>query len=72
MKVFQVNICGGEPFIRDDFLDFLNYAYAKGIVTCVSTNGTRIDTDLARHLGGTSRSVGRGSGQSLLLPDSLQ
>ena len=23
MKVFQVNIGGGEPFIRDDFLDLL-------------------------------------------------
>ena len=50
MKVFQVNIGGGEPFIRKDFLDLLTYAHNKGLVTCVSTNGTLIDPDLASHL----------------------
>jgi len=52
MKVFQVNIGGGEPFIRKDFLDLLTYAHDKGVVTCVSTNGTLIDPDLAAHLAG--------------------
>ncbi len=50
LKVFQVNIGGGEPFIRKDFLDLLNYAHHKGLVTCVSTNGTVIDDNLAKHL----------------------
>lgn len=50
MRVFQVNIGGGEPFIRPDFLDFLKYAQAKGLVTCVSTNGTLVDHDLARRM----------------------
>jgi mycofactocin radical SAM maturase len=50
MRVFQVNIGGGEPFIRPDFLDFLKYAHAKGLVTCVSTNGTLVDHDLARRM----------------------
>ncbi len=50
LKVFQVNIGGGEPFIRNDFLDLLNYAHHKGLVTCVSTNGTIIDDDLANRL----------------------
>ena len=50
LKVFQVNIGGGEPFMRGDFVDLLNYAHAKGLVTCVSTNGTIIDDDLAKHL----------------------
>ena len=50
LKVFQVNIGGGEPFLRSDFLDLLNYAHRKGLVTCVSTNGTVIDNDLAKHL----------------------
>jgi mycofactocin biosynthetic radical S-adenosylmethionine protein MftC len=50
LKVFQVNIGGGEPFIRDDFMDILSYAHQKGLVTCVSTNGTFIDTDIARRL----------------------
>ena len=50
IKVFQVNIGGGEPFMRKDFLDLLNYAHHKGLVTCVSTNGTVIDNDLAGRL----------------------
>ncbi len=50
LKVFQVNIGGGEPFIRDDFMDILSYAHKKGLVTCVSTNGTFIDTDIAQRL----------------------
>jgi mycofactocin radical SAM maturase len=50
MRVFQVNIGGGEPFIRDDFLNLLNYAHQHQIVTCVSTNGMLIDDKLARRL----------------------
>ena len=43
MQVFQVNFGGGEPFLRDDFLDILRYAHRLGITTCVSTNGTVLD-----------------------------
>jgi mycofactocin biosynthetic radical S-adenosylmethionine protein MftC len=50
LKVFQVNIGGGEPFIRADFLDLLDYSHNKGMVTCVSTNGTLIDDSIARRL----------------------
>lgn len=50
MKVFQVNIGGGEPFIRDDFLSLLNHAHRQNVVTCVSTNGMLIDEDLAHRL----------------------
>ena len=50
LRVFQVNIGGGEPFIRDDFLDILAYAHEKGLVTCVSTNGMVVDDRLARKL----------------------
>ena len=50
LKVFQVNIGGGEPFIREDFLDILSYAHEKGLVTCVSTNGMLIDDGLAKWL----------------------
>lgn len=50
MKVFQVNIGGGEPFIRDDFLDILAYAHEKQLVTCVSTNGVLVDRYLAQKL----------------------
>lgn len=50
MHVFQVNIGGGEPFIRDDFLSLMQYAHYKGLVTCVSTNGMLVDTALAKKL----------------------
>ena len=50
MKVFQLNIGGGEPFLRPDFLDIMDYAHEKGIVTCISTNGTLIDQTIARRL----------------------
>ncbi len=50
LKVFQVNIGGGEPFIRDDFLDILRYSHEKGLVTCVSTNGMLVDDKLAMEL----------------------
>ena len=47
LNVFQVNVGGGEPFVREDFLDLVSYAHAKGLVTCVSTNGMLIDQTLA-------------------------
>jgi mycofactocin radical SAM maturase len=50
MKVFQLNIGGGEPFIRPDFPDLMDYAHKKGIVTCISTNGTLIDRQIAKRL----------------------
>ncbi|MFB6137585.1 MAG: mycofactocin radical SAM maturase [Halobacteriaceae archaeon] len=43
MDVFQVNIGGGEPFIRDDIFELLGELTDRGISTCVSTNGTRLD-----------------------------
>jgi mycofactocin radical SAM maturase len=49
-KVFQVNIGGGEPFLREDFIDLLNYAHEKGLVACVSTNGTVVNDQLAKTL----------------------
>ncbi len=48
--VFQFSIGGGEPFVRTDFLDLMDYAHAKGILTCISTNGTLIDDEVARRL----------------------
>jgi mycofactocin radical SAM maturase len=50
LNVFQVNIGGGEPFVREDFLDLLTYSHSKGLVTCVSTNGMLIDQELAGRL----------------------
>jgi mycofactocin radical SAM maturase len=50
LKVFQVNIGGGEPFAREDFLDLLQHAHGKELVTCVSTNGLLVDGSLAKRL----------------------
>lgn len=50
MKVFQFNIGGGEPFMREDFLDLMDYAHEKGLVTCISTNGTLITDEVAERL----------------------
>jgi len=50
IKIFQLNIGGGEPFLREDFLDLLSYSHEKGLVTCVSTNGIVIDNELAKQL----------------------
>lgn len=50
MQVFQVNFGGGEPFLRDDFLDILSYAHSRGITTCVSTNGTVLSEPLVDEL----------------------
>jgi mycofactocin biosynthetic radical S-adenosylmethionine protein MftC len=50
MDVFQINFGGGEPFLREDFLDILEYAHTKGITTCVSTNGTTLTESLVKEL----------------------
>jgi mycofactocin radical SAM maturase len=50
VKVFQFNIGGGEPFMRPDFLDLMDHAHDKGMVTCISTNGTLIDERIAQRL----------------------
>jgi MoaA/NifB/PqqE/SkfB family radical SAM enzyme len=50
LKVFQINFGGGEPFLREDFLSILEYAQGKGIVTCVSTNGTVLNRALVERL----------------------
>ncbi|MEW6139460.1 MAG: mycofactocin radical SAM maturase [Thermodesulfobacteriota bacterium] len=49
-RVFQFSIGGGEPFMREDFLDLMDYAHEKGILTCISTNGTLIDDKVAERL----------------------
>jgi len=42
LKVFEINFGGGEPLLCDYFLPLLRYIHAKGIVTCISTNGTAL------------------------------
>jgi SynChlorMet cassette radical SAM/SPASM protein ScmF len=47
-----VKITGGEPFIRDDILDILDYAASRGLRTRVETNGTLLDDPTADKLAG--------------------
>lgn len=54
-KVFQINVGGGEPFARDDFFPILEYAGQKGVVACISTNGTMLDQDICRRLADAGR-----------------
>ena len=48
--VFQVNIGGGEPFMRPDFEEILAACHERRIMTCISTNGTLLDAALAQRL----------------------
>lgn len=41
---------GGEPLYRDDFFDIAKYAAQKGLRVVIGSNGTLIDTDVAKRL----------------------
>ena len=59
-KVFQVNFGGGEPFMRPDFEQILDACHEKGIMTCISTNGTLITPDAAARLAARGHDGSRG------------
>ena len=50
MQVFYVNIGGGEPTVRPDFLDLVDYATAHHVGVKFSTNGVKIGPAAARRL----------------------
>ncbi len=41
---------GGEPFLRPDLFELIEYAGSKGLRTVISTNGTLISPDVAKRL----------------------
>jgi mycofactocin radical SAM maturase len=53
MQVFYVNVGGGEPTVRRDFWELLDYAVAHDVGVKFSTNGSRISADTARRLAAT-------------------
>jgi mycofactocin biosynthetic radical S-adenosylmethionine protein MftC len=53
MRVFYVNIGGGEPTVRPDFWDLVDYAVAHSVGVKFSTNGIKITPDVARRLAGS-------------------
>lgn len=50
MSIFYVNIGGGEPMIRRDFFEIIEYATKNRVGVKFSTNGSRIDEEAARRL----------------------
>ena len=53
MQIFYVNIGGGEPTVRPDFWELLDYAVEHHVGVKFSTNGFRITPDRARRLAAT-------------------
>ncbi|MTA27739.1 MAG: mycofactocin radical SAM maturase, partial [Actinobacteria bacterium] len=50
LQVFYINIGGGEPMVRRDFFELLEYSVGNGIGVKFSTNGAFIDAEKARRL----------------------
>jgi mycofactocin biosynthetic radical S-adenosylmethionine protein MftC len=50
MQVFYVNIGGGEPTVRPDFWELVDYATAHQVGVKFSTNGIKLDAPAARRL----------------------
>jgi mycofactocin radical SAM maturase len=53
MKIFYVNIGGGEPTVRPDFWELLDYAVEHHVGVKFSTNGFRITPERAATLAAT-------------------
>jgi mycofactocin radical SAM maturase len=53
MQVFYVNIGGGEPTVRPDFWELLDYAIDSGVGVKFSTNGIKLDGARAAQLART-------------------
>ena len=54
MQVFYVNIGGGEPTVRPDFWDIVDYATTHHVGVKFSTNGVKISPEIATRLAGSS------------------
>lgn len=50
MKVFYINVGGGEPLLRHDFFDIAHYSLERGIGFQVSTNGTLLSEKMVRRM----------------------
>jgi mycofactocin radical SAM maturase len=53
LQVFYVNIGGGEPTIRSDFYELVDYAVSRGVGVKFSTNGSTLNKEKAKRLAGT-------------------
>ena len=50
MEVFEVCFTGGEPFIREDFLEILEYSSKKNFSILIVTNGTLLTKEKIERL----------------------
>ncbi|HBW37021.1 radical SAM protein [Desulfosporosinus sp. BICA1-9] len=50
MKVFYINVGGGEPLLHPNFLEIMDYAHEKGVYAQFSTNGTLIGSKMAEEI----------------------
>ncbi len=50
LQVFYINVGGGEPMVRRDFFELLEYSIGNGIGVKFSTNGAFVDGEKARRL----------------------
>ena len=48
--VFSLTLTGGEPLLRQDFLDIYDHVKGRGILPILFTNGTLITPQIADHL----------------------
>ncbi len=51
LGIGYIVVSGGEPFMRPDILDVLEYISQKNISILIITNGTLIDEEIAKRLG---------------------
>ena len=45
LKVFEINFGGGEPLLKSFFIPLVDYVNQRGIVSCISTNGTVLNDE---------------------------
>lgn len=50
MQVFYVNVGGGEPLVRRDFIDLVEYAVERGVGVKFSTNGGLLTRERAERV----------------------
>ena len=50
MQVFYINVGGGEPLVRRDFFELLEYAISRNVGVKFSTNGYLLDEDKSARL----------------------
>lgn len=53
-KIFYINFTGGEPLLRTDIFELLNYASSRKISVDLSTNGILLDEKMVELLHGTN------------------